>query len=191
MPKRAGSPLALDFPSLNGQFSLALTEGQFPEADPGAARLLGMLNLQALPRRLLLDFRDLTQEGFGFDGVTGDFAVAGGVVSTSNLQVRGLQAAVLTEGRFDLLHETQDLRVLVVPEISAGTASLAYAAINPVVGLGAFLTQWLLQRPLALAGTREYRVSGPWAEPKIERVERGAAAASAASAAASGAASTQ
>jgi uncharacterized protein YhdP len=172
----AGSPLALDFPSLNGQFTLALTEGHFPHADPGAARLLGVLNLQALPRRLLLDFRDLTQEGFGFDGITGDFFVASGVVSTSNLQVRGLQAAVLTEGRFDLLHETQNLRVLVVPEIGAGTASLAYAAINPVIGLGAFLTQWLLQRPLALAGTREYRVSGGWAEPKIERVESAAAA---------------
>ena len=184
----AGSPLALDLPSLNGQFALALGEGHFPNADPGAARLLGVLNLQALPRRLRLDFRDLTQEGFAFDAVTGDFNVVSGVVSTSNLQVRGLQAAVLTEGRFDLLHETQGLRVLVVPEISAGTASLAYAAINPVIGLGAFVTQWLLQRPLALAGTREYRVSGGWAEPKIERVQRGAAEASAA---ASGPASGQ
>jgi hypothetical protein len=44
-------------------------------------------------------------------------------------------------GQADIARETQDLRVVVVPEINAGTASLAYAAINPAVGLGTFLAQ--------------------------------------------------
>ena len=68
--------------------------------------------------------------------------------------------------------ETQNLRVVVVPEINAGTASLAYAAINPAVGLGTFLAQMFLRRPLMAAGTREFTVQGSWDDPKIERVER-------------------
>ena len=131
-----------------------------------------MLSLQSLPRRLALDFRDLFQEGFAFDNVTGDVKIAQGVASTNNLRMRGVQAAVLMEGQADIARETQDLRVIVVPEINAGTASLAYAAINPAIGLGTFLAQIFLRKPLMQAGTREFHVTGPWADPKVERVER-------------------
>ena len=72
----------------------------------------------------------------------------------------------------DLEHETEDVRVVVVPEINAGTASLAYAIINPAVGLGTFLAQYFLRKPLMAASTREFRVTGPWDEPKVDRIER-------------------
>jgi uncharacterized protein (TIGR02099 family) len=168
----AGSPLALDLPSLQGQVNLSLDAGQFLKADAGAGRLLGVMSLQSLPRRLALDFRDVFQEGFAFDNVSGDLAIERGVASTNNLRLRGVQAAVLMEGQADLLRETQDLRVLVVPEINAGTASLAYAAINPAVGLGTFVAQWLLRRPLQSANTREFHISGGWDDPKVDRVQR-------------------
>ena len=168
----AGSPLSLHVPSLDGRINLAIDAGQFLKAGPGAGRLLSVLNLQALPRRLLLDFRDVFQEGFAFDNVTGDVMIDDGVASTNNLRMRGVQAAVLMEGSADIARETQSLRVLVVPEINAGTASLAYAVINPAVGLGTFLAQVFLRRPLMAASTREFTVQGPWADPKVERVER-------------------
>jgi uncharacterized protein (TIGR02099 family) len=167
-----GSPLAPDYPTLGGQVNVAVERGQFLKAEPGAARLLGVLSLQALPRRLLLDFRDVFQEGFAFDSITGDVQVAQGVAQTNNLRMRGPQAAVLMEGSADLARETADLRVLVVPEIDAAGASLAYAAINPVVGLGTFLAQLILRRPLVAAGTREFHVTGDWADPKVARIER-------------------
>ena len=167
-----GSPFALDYPSLAGQINVAIDAGQFLKAEPGAARLLGVLSLQSLPRRLSLDFRDLFQEGFAFDTITGDVSIAQGVAKTNNLRMRGVQALVLMEGNADIASESQDLRVVVVPEISAGTAALAYAVINPAIGLGAFLAQALLKKPLTQAGTREFHVSGPWADPKVERVER-------------------
>ncbi len=168
----AGSPLSLHVPSLDGRINLAIDAGQFLKAGPGAGRLLSVLNLQALPRRLLLDFRDVFQEGFAFDNVTGDVTIDDGVASTNNLRMRGVQAAVLMEGSADIARETQSLRVLVVPEINAGTASLAYAVINPAVGLGTFLAQIFLRRPLMAASTREFTVQGSWADPKVERVER-------------------
>ena len=168
----AGSPLSLHTPSLDGRINLAIDAGQFLKAGPGAGRLLSVLSLQALPRRLLLDFRDVFQEGFAFDNITGDVEIDDGVARTNNLRMRGLQAAVLMEGSADIDRETQDLHVLVVPEINLGTASLAYAVINPAVGLGSFLAQLFLRRPLMAANTREFKVQGSWAEPKVERVER-------------------
>ena len=167
-----GSPLSLDYDSLSGQINVAISSGQFLNAEPGAARLLGVLSLQALPRRLALDFRDVFQQGFAFDSITGDVTITEGVARTNNLRMRGVQAAVLMEGMADVEHETQDIRVIVVPEINAGTASLAYAAINPAIGLGTFLAQLVLRKPLVQAGTREFHVSGSWSDPKVERVER-------------------
>ena len=167
-----GSPLAIDYPSLAGQVNVALDAGQFLRAEPGAARLLGVLSLQALPRRLLLDFRDVFQQGFAFDNITGDLKISEGVAASDNLRMRGVQATVAMAGSADLKRETQDLRVAVVPEINAGTASLAYAAINPALGLGTFLAQLVLRKPLQAAGTREFHITGPWAEPKVDPVER-------------------
>ena len=171
--------------------NLALEAGQFLKVDPGAGRLLGVLSMQALPRRLALDFRDVFQEGFAFDNITGDVQLEPGLARTNNLRMRGVQAAVLMEGSADLERETQDLSVLVVPEINAGTASLVYAVINPAVGLGTFLGQWLLRGTLAEAGTREFRASGPWTDPVVTPVERRAGAEPASAAASASASSAK
>ncbi len=173
-----GSPLSPDTARMTGQVKVAIEAGQFLKASPGAARLLGVLSLQSLPRRLLLDFRDVFAEGFAFDDVIGDVKIGDGLASTNNLRMRGAAAAVLMEGSADLEHETQDLRALVVPEINAGTAALAFAVINPAVGLGTFLAQYFLRAPLIAASTREFHVTGPWDDPKVERVERSPSTAS-------------
>ena len=167
-----GSPFSPDYAKMTGQVKVAIDSGQFLKAGPGAARLLSVLSLQSLPRRLLFDFRDLFAEGFAFDSVVGDVRIGQGQAATNNLRMRGTAAAVLMEGSADLEHETEDLRVVVVPEINAGTASLAYAVINPAIGLGTFLAQYFLRKPLMAASTREFRVTGPWDDPKVERVER-------------------
>jgi uncharacterized protein (TIGR02099 family) len=166
-----GSPLAPHYASMAGALNIQLDTGTFLKAEPGVGRLLGVLSLQSLPRRLLLDFRDVFAEGFTFDGVTGDVKIAAGVARSDNIRIRGLQAAVLVDGSTDLAAETQKLRVVVVPEVSAGGASLAYAAINPAIALGAFLAQLILSRPVAAASTREFHITGTWDDPKVEKVE--------------------
>ena len=173
-----GSPLALDYASMSGELKLELEAGQFLKAEPGVARLLGVLSLQSLTRRLSLDFRDVFSEGFAFDGATGDVSIARGVASSRNLLVKGVQATVQIEGSTNLAAETQNLQVKVIPNINAGGASLAYAAINPVIGLGTFLAQLLLSKPLSEAGTRELHIGGTWVDPKVEKIERSDPAAS-------------
>ena len=171
-----GSPLSLDYPSLNGEFHVDVASGQFMKADPGIAKLLGVLSLQSLPRRLSLDFRDVFSQGFAFDFIRGDVTIAQGVAQTNNLQMSGVNAAVLMEGRAGMADETQSLKVVVVPEINAGTASLIATAINPVVGLGSFLAQMFLRRPLMEAATQEFQIDGSWYDPIITKVDRKARA---------------
>ncbi len=174
----AGTPIALHYPSLHGQLRIDVARGQFLKADPGAAKLLGVLSLQALPRRLLLDFRDVFAEGFSFDQAQGDVRIREGMASTDNLQIRGINAVVQMQGSADLARETQDLRVLILPEVDAGTASLlAGLAVNPVVGLTSFLAQLFLRQPLRQANTQLFRIDGPWREPRITRLPLPAAGA--------------
>jgi uncharacterized protein YhdP len=167
-----GSPFTLDYPSMTGVFNVNVESGQFLKADPGLAKLLGVLSLQSLPRRLTLDFRDVFSEGFSFDFVRGDVTIQQGVAATNNLQMKGVNAAVLMEGKADIATETQDIKVLVVPEINAGTASLVATVINPLVGLGSFIAQLVLRDPLIKANTQEFHIDGTWADPRITRLDR-------------------
>ena len=76
------------------------------------------------------------------------------------------------EGSADIAKETQDLKVVVVPEINAGTASLIATVINPAIGLGTFLAQYFLRRPLMEAATQQFLIDGSWADPKVTKVEK-------------------
>lgn len=167
-----GSPLAFNHASLTGGFHVEVGGGQFLKADPGIAKLLGVVSLQSLPRRLVLDFRDVFTEGFSFDFLRGDIVIEQGIASTNNLQMKGVNAAVLMEGKADIARETQDLKVVVVPEINAGTVSLVATVINPAIGLGSFLAQLFLRQPLMRAATQEFHIDGTWSDPRVTRVAR-------------------
>lgn len=155
---------------MGGQFRVAIERGQFLKTEPGAARLLGVLSLQSLPRRLMLDFRDVFSEGFAFDFFRGDVRIDQGIASSSNLQMKGVNVAVLMEGQANIGQETQDLKILVIPDINAGGASLVYSAINPLVGLTTFLAQYVLRRPLMESTTQQFHLDGTWSEPRVTQV---------------------
>ncbi|MBM3336214.1 MAG: TIGR02099 family protein [Betaproteobacteria bacterium] len=165
-----GSPSAFDFPTLSGHMNLRVNSGQFLKADPGVAKLLSVMSLQSLPRRLTLDFRDLFTDGFMFDSIASTAAISRGVLKTDTFKMRGVNAVVLIDGTVDLNDETQNLNVVVIPEINAGGASVIYGlAVNPVVGLGSFLAQLFLRNPLSQALSQEYVITGPWKDPVVKK----------------------
>jgi uncharacterized protein YhdP len=165
-----GSPLGLHYPSLAGLVKLDMVQGQFLKIDPGVGRLLSVLSLQALPRRLTLDFRDVFSEGFAFDAINGDARIQEGVLDTENLQMKSVLALVSLQGSVDLAKETQNLRVLVLPDLNAGGASLLAAIINPVIGAVTYLAQWVLRRPAVAAATKAYKIEGSWRAPVVTSV---------------------
>ncbi|MEP7063107.1 MAG: YhdP family protein [Betaproteobacteria bacterium] len=179
-----GAPSDFDYRALNGKLRLTSAAGQFVKIDPGIGKLIGVLSLQALPRRISLDFRDVFSEGFAFDEARGDVDIVNGVLRTDAFRINGPAARVEIRGEADLAHETQQLDVRVQPSLattfSAGTAGAAMLllAANPVVaavvGAGTFLAQKVMQDPIEHLFSYEYRVTGPWTEPVVTRVGRDA-----------------
>lgn len=167
-----GAPYDIDYPSLTGNLLLEAAKGQFLKLEPGIGKLLGILSLQALPRRIALDFRDVFSEGFSFDEIAGAMKINRGIASTDNFRIQGPAARITMSGDVDLARETQRIRVRVSPHVS-DTVSLAGALVGgPIAGVAAFLAQKVLKDPLDQIISYEYNVTGTWAEPNVARVER-------------------
>jgi uncharacterized protein YhdP len=185
----AGGPGDFDYPSLAGSFKLRSGAGQFMKLDPGVGRLLGVLSLQALPRRISLDFRDVFSAGFAFDSVTGDVRMDKGVMHTDDLRLTGPAAAVNIAGDVDLAHETQELNVRVQPSLSTGVSAgaavlfIANPLIGAAIGAGTLLAQKMLNNPFDQLFSYRYAVSGNWDDPVVTRVGARAATAAESSAA--------
>ncbi|MEO8346408.1 MAG: YhdP family protein [Betaproteobacteria bacterium] len=171
-----GAPNEFDYPTLSGNFTTHSDAGRFTKIDPGIGKLLGVLSLQALPRRITLDFQDVFSEGFAFDDINGDIRIDNGQMHTESLKLVGPAATVVIKGDIELARETQQLVVRVQPalssSVSAGAAVLFIAnpLVGAAVGAGALLAQKLFNNPLDQMFSYEYRVTGPWADPVVERV---------------------
>ncbi len=167
-----GGPQAFDYPLLSGNFVLEAAKGQFAKLEPGIGKLLGILSLQALPRRITLDFRDVFSEGFAFDEIIGAVKLEHGVATTEHFRIQGPAARVLMSGEVDLVQESQKLAVKVTPSLS-DSVSIAGALIGgPVAGVAAFLAQKVLKDPLDQIASYEYRVTGTWSEPQVSKIEK-------------------
>src|SRR5690606_32005623 len=126
-----------------------------------SARLLELLSLQSLQRIATFQFNpgSVFKEGFPFDSLTGTLHLNSGVLTTSDYRVVGPVGTINIGGDVNLVDETLRLQATVLPNLDMSGASIAAGiAINPVVGLGAFLTQWLLRAPLAKAMRVQYEV---------------------------------
>lgn len=162
----AGEPQSIDFATLKGDLELQAEKGQFLRAEPGAARLLGILSMQSW---VTLDFRDLFGKGFAFDRIRGKAGMADGLMTLREFEMRGPSARVTMDGRIDLVKETQDLHAHVEPSVDSIPSALIVIA-NPVWGVAAYLVQKILKNPLGQVFAFEYKVTGTWTEPHVDRL---------------------
>ena len=170
-----GHVYQLQLSNLSGDFKIAARNGQFAKIEPGAGKLLGLMSLQSLPRRLTLDFRDLFSGGFAFNAIDGDFSVRDGIMFTENFQLVGPAAAVTMKGDISLPVERQNLTVTVIPKFDESIAiGAAAATLNPLVGLGVYLTQKIIQSPFEKIFSFQLAVSGTWDNPQVDRIIKGA-----------------
>ncbi len=164
-----GTPRMYSNAKLNGQLNLDMVKGQFLQVDPGIGKVLSILSLQALPKRITLDFEDVFSKGFEFDSIKGSAVLKQGVINTDNLKIEGSSAKVTMKGQINLANETQDIKVRIVPAVGNSAALISALVVAPVVGVGVFLASKILGDPLGQLAAFEYNISGNWADPKVEK----------------------
>ncbi len=167
----SGFPYNINYQSLGGKIQIAAKDGQFIKLEPGAAKLLGILSLQALPRRLVLDFRDIFSSGFNFDTIDSNFVITDGVAITENFKMIGPAARVNMRGEIDLEKESQRLNVEIFPQLSAAAAVAGAAVVNPAVGVATYVIQKIFGDPVEKIASKRYLVTGKWGEPNVDRLD--------------------
>ena len=167
----ANAPYSFDIKSLNAELSLDLIKGTILQVDPGVARLLGVLSFQGLSRIATLDIggvlKPIISQGTPFDRITSTGSISNGIANIKDLSMRGPQGNIRLTGKADLVQENQDIRITVVPNFNAGSASLAYTFINPIIGLSTMVGQYLIADEVSKLFQLDYLVQGTWANPQI------------------------
>jgi len=157
----------LSLAALDGDLSLTIKDGRFKAIEPGAGRLLGLLNLYMLPRRMTLDFSDVTGAGLEFDKISGSFDIISGNALTDDLTTWTSAAIIHIIGRIGLAARDYDLDITIVPQVGSSLALASAIFGGPVVGAAVFALQELLQMPLQSISRIHYQVRGSWDQPEI------------------------
>lgn len=168
-----GWPGTLDFGLLSratGNVKLDVEQGQVLGVNPGAGRVLGLLSIAALPRRLTLDFSDLTDKGFAFDHVRGDFAFHGGNAYTQNLILKGPAAEIGIVGRTGLLARDYDQTAKITGHVGGPLAAAGALAAGPAIGAALLVFSSVFKEPLGGIARGYYRITGSWEKPNVERI---------------------
>jgi len=165
-----GGPTGDVLAAAKGHVQVALDKGQIVGLKPGAGRVLGLASLAELPRRLALDFSDLTDKGFAFDTARGDFDFHDGSAHTDNVLVKGPAAEIGLIGRIGLKNHDYDQTAVVTGNVSS-TLPLAAFAAGPVVGGAVLLFTQVFKQPLKGLVRGYYRITGSWDNPTVERIK--------------------
>jgi len=177
-----GAPTAESLESATGKVQVALDKGQIVGFKPGAGRVLGLASLAELRRRLALDFSDLTDKGFAFDTIRGDFDVHDGSAYTDNVLVKGPAAEIGLIGRVGLKNKDYDQTAVVTGNLGKSPLPLAGFVAGPVIGGAVLLFSQVFKQPLKGLARGYYRITGSWDNPTVERIKSADAAAATAEA---------
>ena len=153
-----GGPWAINYKTLSGKVNIWAKHGQFPRFELGIGKLFGIFDLKALPRRVILDFRDVFADGFGFDKISGNASIIDGIVSTDNIRIGGPAADVKMDGETNLFSETYKLHFIVTPSLGLAT---------PVVDIATTIVNKAQKNSIK---PHEYSITGPWEDPVVTRL---------------------
>jgi len=153
-----GGPQSIDYKMLSGKIKVQAKNGQFPKFELGIGKLFGIFDLRSLPRRGMLDFRDVFGDGFGFDKLSGSASITRGEAITDDIRIRGPAAEVEMDGKVDLSEETYNLHVTVIPSLGLAT---------PVVEIATMIVNKEQEGPIT---ANEYSITGTWEDPIVTKL---------------------
>jgi len=169
LPDAAG----LQWAQAKGTMELASHKGDLKSLEPGAGRALGLFSLYALPRHLLLDFRDVFAKGLSFDQLDAKFALGDGQARTDRLVIQSPSLRIVMHGRIGLAERDYDEHVTVYPDVTTGVTIAGGLAGGPVGAAIALVAQEAFGKPFNTLSQFSYHVTGPWDNPQIKHGEAG------------------
>jgi uncharacterized protein (TIGR02099 family) len=170
-----GAPTSQALSVATGRVQVALDKGQLTSLKPGAGRVVGLASLASLPRRLSLDFSDLTDKGLAFDTIRGDFDLRDGSAYTDDVLVKGPAAEIGLIGRIGLKNKDYDQTAVVTGNVNSSLPLAAFVA-GPVIGGAVLLFTQVFKQPLKGLARGYYRITGSWDNPTVERIKSSGAA---------------
>ncbi len=181
---KGGWPGAINDFSLDklaGDAKITLKSGRITHLDKdteeklGLGKLLSVLSLQTIPRRLSLDFSDLSKTGYSFDEFKGTFTVKNGVMNTQDSYIDGPVAYASMKGDLDLAKHLYDVDLRVSPYIMASLPIVVTIAGGPIAGPIAGVATWvaskLINKGMQQISAYTYKISGPWQDPIVQQVK--------------------
>ncbi|MGY3265132.1 YhdP family phospholipid transporter [Lysobacter sp. HA35] len=168
----SGAPSDFTLGNLQGTLAVNVRNGRLLEVEPGAGRVLGLLSLAELPRRLTLDFRDFFNKGFSFNQIGGNVRFGDGLARSDDFGIKGPAADIRIRGAANMRAQTFDQTIEVHPKsanLLTAVGALAGGPVGAAIGAAAGA---VMQKPLGQLGAKTYRVTGPWADPKVEVMTR-------------------
>ncbi len=166
-----GSPFNPKYETLTGKVNLNLENGRLLEVDTSGAQILDVLSLQSLFRFVTLDLQgslgNIVSKGTPFNNINASFDISNGVAQAKQFNMSLDQARVTMTGQINISKQSQDLRVTIFPTIDATAGSLAAFAINPIVGLGVLVGQYLITNEINRNLQSDYLVQGSWDKPEV------------------------
>lgn len=166
-----GSPAYFAFKRSTGLLALRARDGMLKsgEGSADALRVFGLLNFNALTRRLRLDFSDLFGRGTAYDTLIADLSLTNGVMKTREpLIMEGPSAKVQLDGQIDLPENEIDMGMLVTLPVTNNLPLAAILAGAPHIGGVLFLADKILGDKVARFASVKYRISGDWQQPTVE-----------------------
>jgi uncharacterized protein (TIGR02099 family) len=166
-----GPPEVSALQRLSGRLEISAKDGELTAVEPGAGRVFSLMSLSHLPRRLALDFNDLTGEGLAFDTLTGTFRLTDGDAYTDNLTLRGSAAEIGIAGHANLKDRTYDQTAVVTGQLGASLGVAGALAGGPVVGAALLLFSQVFKETLKGVTRGYYRITGSWDDPQVRRID--------------------
>ena len=163
----AGQRLAI----MHGDIGIDFRKGSFVNISgrTDALRIMGLMNFDAVVRRLRLDFSDLYRQGLVFDEVRGRLRLQGGTARFEPpLEIACPSSNFRLSASLDLQAETIDGDMQVTLPLSGNLPWVAGLVGGLPVAAGVFIASKLLEEQVDAITRAAYRVTGPWADPKVE-----------------------
>lgn len=161
------------FAALNGDIKMETGEGILREVkNTNGNRLLSLFSLDAIVRRISLDFRDIFGSGLYFKKMSFSGKLQQGLLRNDDLVLQSNSGDLRGHGQVDLAQKQIDYQVTFSPTLTGGFGVATAFAITPVTGIAVLAATTILQPVFDVITQVSYSVNGDLAKPEITELGR-------------------